>query len=201
MNVKLLQKLYKVLNSENKDFKPQNSQFYRFYIGKGNNYYAVRSIIKRRAHFHKGKVEKFVDCEQLEEDDETAGAHFVWTAWRKPELTEELQKNQDRVRVYNRLDCNFHLSNKKALFVNMNNYYNALGMDPFQVAIPLTFHIKSGANDPEYLKFLDYYNRYEQTNENQNIWIIKPGENTNRGVGIQVAQALPEIRQIINSLS
>ena len=31
----------------------------------------------------------------------------------------------------------------------------------------------------------------------QNIWIIKPGENTNRGVGISVSSQLKEIRQII----
>jgi hypothetical protein len=52
--------------------------------------------------------------------------------------------------MYNRLDANYHLNNKKALFVNMNNYYRALGLDPFECAIPLTFHIKSGQGDPEY---------------------------------------------------
>lgn len=31
----------------------------------------------------------------------------------------------------------------------------------------------------------------------RNIWIIKPGENTNRGHGIQVAKELEEIKQII----
>lgn len=31
----------------------------------------------------------------------------------------------------------------------------------------------------------------------QNTWIIKPGENTNRGVGIQLARSLKEVQQII----
>jgi hypothetical protein len=31
----------------------------------------------------------------------------------------------------------------------------------------------------------------------KNIWIIKPGENTNRGVGIQVAKEFNEIRDLI----
>jgi hypothetical protein len=31
----------------------------------------------------------------------------------------------------------------------------------------------------------------------QNIWIIKPGENTNRGVGISVSSSLKEIRNIV----
>ena len=31
-------------------------------------------------------------------------------------------------------------------------------------------------------------------NKNQNIWIIKPGENTNRGLGIEVRKELSEIQ-------
>ena len=45
--------------------------------------------------------------------------------------------------IYNRLEDNFHLANKKALFMNISSYYRMLGVDPFDVAIPLTFHIKS----------------------------------------------------------
>ena len=50
----------------------------------------------------------------------------------------------------------FHLANKKALFMNISNYYRAMGLDPFEVAIPLTFHIKS-QNDPEYKRFIEVY--------------------------------------------
>lgn len=51
--------------------------------------------------------------------------------------------------IYSKLEDNFHLANKKALFMNISNYYRSLGQDPFEVAIPLTFHIKS-PSDPEY---------------------------------------------------
>ena len=44
--------------------------------------------------------------------------------------------------MYNRLEDNYHLSNKKALFMNLNSYYKAIGYDPYEVAIPLTFHVK-----------------------------------------------------------
>ena len=44
------------------------------------------------------------------------------------------------------------MANKKALFMNVANYYKALGYDPFDVAIPLTFHVKS-QSDPEYSRF------------------------------------------------
>ena len=45
------------------------------------------------------------------------------------------------------------------------------------------------------------YTKYQNDKSNSNIWIIKPGENSNRGTGIQVAQNLHEIKQIINSLA
>jgi hypothetical protein len=62
--------------------------------------------------------------------------------------------------MYNRLQDNFHLANKKALFMNMSIYYRALGHDPFAVAIPITFHIKS-QNDPEYTNFVKKYTELE----------------------------------------
>lgn len=46
------------------------------------------------------------------------------------------------------MENNFHLSNKKALFINMRNYYEALGQN-LSDALPLTFHIK-GIEDPEF---------------------------------------------------
>ena len=39
-------------------------------------------------------------------------------------------------------------------------YYKALGLDPFAVAIPITFHIKS-QNDPEYTNFVKKYNELQ----------------------------------------
>lgn len=99
--------------------------------------------------------------------------------------------------MYNKLEDHFHLSNKKALFLNMKNYYEAVKED-ISFALPLTFHIKS-LTDPEHYKFKDYYLRTqsEATNSNTNIWIIKPGENTNRGQGIEVRKELSEIEQLI----
>lgn len=63
--------------------------------------------------------------------------------------------------------------------------------------LPLTFHIQEGLSDPEYLKFEGHYYKLENElkevknrkglspNKVQNNWIVKPGENTNRGSGIQ----------------
>lgn len=62
--------------------------------------------------------------------------------------------------IYNRLEDNYHLANKKALFMNVVNYYKALNHNPFEVAIPLTFHIKS-QNDPEYNRFEKMFQKFQ----------------------------------------
>ena len=48
--------------------------------------------------------------------------------------------------MYAKMEANHHLSNKFALFYNMNNYYKSIDKDPFDI-LPLTFHIKKGAFD------------------------------------------------------
>lgn len=84
--------------------------------------------------------------------------------------------------------------------MNISNYYRAMGLDPFEVAIPLTFHIKS-QSDPEYMRFIHAYQMNARRRDSHNIWIIKPGENSNRGAGIQVADQLSEIRSIVHSIA
>ena len=171
-----------------------------------------------------------------------------------------VNENQDmmyQTKIYNRLEDNFHLSNKKALFWNMSEYYRSMDKSPWD-ALPVTFHIEDGLGDPEFTKFLNYYQRVEMEIQHRtmlknqelskrrkeeeqkkkqerrearkvkakklgkkvvksepsssdtesgssseydseedeseddefkipkNMWIVKPGENTNRGNGIQV---------------
>ena len=55
-------------------------------------------------------------------------------------------------RLYNKIEDNYHLANKKALWINMRHYYEAIGEDPFN-ALPVTFHIKEGLEDAEFFRF------------------------------------------------
>jgi tubulin monoglycylase TTLL3/8 len=51
----------------------------------------------------------------------------------------------------------------------------------------MTFHIKTGENDTQFKRFLDEYQRIAREEKHlKNIWILKPGENSNRGNGITV---------------
>ncbi len=116
------------------------------------------------------------------------------------------------VRMCNHVEGNVHLGNKKAMYYNMRIYYEAMGKDPFE-ALPLTFHIKEGKADKEYAKFAETFALYEEVKHKkrgevanvatlpqhtENVWIIKPGENSNRGMGIALAKSLAEIEKIIS---
>lgn len=100
-------------------------------------------------------------------------------------------------KMCNHLENNFLLSDKKALFINLKNYYMSQNIDPFEY-IPLTFHIRKSTEDTEYKRFKEYYEQYKLDPTIKNIWILKPGENTNRGTGIIVCQSLEEIEGIIS---
>ncbi len=67
--------------------------------------------------------------------------------------------------------------------------------------LPLTFHIKSGLADPEYQDFKSTFTEFGKNPDFKNVWIVKPGENTNRGTGIQVCNTLREIESIITGIS
>lgn len=109
--------------------------------------------------------------------------------------------SSSEIKLYNKLEHNYHLSNKKALFANLRQYYRALGDNPFDY-IPLTYHITQGDHDPEFQKFEEHYKAISgKSTEDSNIWIVKPGENTNRGNGITVCSNLGQIKTIISTSS
>lgn len=64
-------------------------------------------------------------------------------------------------KLYNKIEDNFHMANKKALLLNMRNYYDALGQNVFD-NLPVTFHIKNGLDDPEWTRFKAYYDEEEE---------------------------------------
>ena len=92
----------------------------------------------------------------------------------------------------------------------MKNYYESIGEDPFKY-IPLTYHIQDNLEDKEFERFTEEFKRLEEYDRDRietlkrdgkrkpkptNIWIIKPGENTNRGSGIRVCNTLEQISSI-----
>lgn len=63
--------------------------------------------------------------------------------------------------------------------------------------IPRTFHVKSAA-DPEFQRFRQIFMAKSKKSSAGNVWIVKPGENSNRGKGIRVTDDLYDIIDIIS---
>ena len=142
---------------------------------------------------------KLVDIKTLGFDLVTKSPSFVQIA---PNLT----LNPHFLRTHNKLEHNYHLTNKKTLFLSLKIYSDLVNFDLFSI-IPLTFHIKDGLNDPEFHRFSSIYrqnskskDRFDEEKRSRgNIWIIKPGENTNRGSGITVCNTLEQVKAEISS--
>ena len=78
------------------------------------------------------------------------------------------------------------------MYYNLKSYYLAVGKNPFEY-IPETYHIQK-EGDTEWLNFVKVY-------EKKTLWIVKPGENSNRGCGIDVVETIDEIKDIIKNKS
>jgi tubulin monoglycylase TTLL3/8 len=110
--------------------------------------------------------------------------------------------HETSLRISNHLEGNYYLGYKKNMYKCLSLYYSIISKDISQV-VPLTFHVKKGKLDPEYLKFREaYLERKDDAEEssntnNKNMWILKPGENTNRGEGIFVSKNLTVITERI----
>jgi len=124
---------------------------FKAYIWRGNNGRVVKTVLKKRWWW------TIVDKWDPEEWD------FIWTQWLKPKVIKNIavsrwntsipnqnrtydtrdasKQNFKRSCVYNRIPQNYHLSNKKNLFLNLRKYYLALDKDPNSY-IPVTYLIK-----------------------------------------------------------
>ena len=79
----------------------------------------------------------------------------------------------------------------------MKTFYESTNQE-WQEKLPLTFHIKEGVSDKEFHRFQSVFRledaevlnseRYQAMGKS--LWIVKPGENTNQGCGIQVCKDL-----------
>jgi O-phosphoseryl-tRNA(Cys) synthetase len=140
-----------VENEENKEILPTQKVF-KAYIGKGNNWTVVKNTLKYRNWWT--VISKF------NKND----TNFVWTQWLKKKILKQLPlkkvSSQDGLQtgckmMYNRLEGNSNISNKKDLFINLTNYYKSTIQEPLN-NIPLTFLIKNGIKDESFYNFCQF---------------------------------------------
>ena len=195
---KILKQFWNLLNIQNNIVisVPEGSHQYKFCVCQGNNHMLVKSVLKYRSWWA-----------PTSKNDE--GLNLLWTQWYRPKFIKNLPsyaQSKDITKVFplnskicNHLEAQYHLSNKKAMFINMKYYFEATNQDIDNV-LPLTYHIKNGLEDPEFKKFEEYFNKNSEKSKMKNVWIIKPGENTNRGYKIQVLNNIVEISKILSSV-
>ena len=140
-----------------------------------------KSVECRVIYESKTKTESTVDISSLGFDLVTKSEHYSGLKDR------EIWDAQE-TKTQNRFECFFELADKKYLYKNMKEYYSALGENVFDY-LPLTFHVES-PQDPEFKEFQNYLERNQST-----TWILKPGENTNRGNGIKICNSLEQIKE------
>ena len=90
------------------------------------------------------------EIDEIDESSKNATKNEIWL----PAIVQTIDGNK----WYNRLEDNFHLTSKKYLYLNMKEYYEKLGQEVFSI-LPVTFHVKEGEKDPEYSKFVEFYNK------------------------------------------
>jgi hypothetical protein len=105
--------------------------------------------------------------------------------------------------IVNHFEGGLHLHSKKLLYLNLKQFYNTTHTDRLWEVMPVTYLIKKGCEDKEFLAFYEHYQQIQQQqsianivgsqkakpnqiNRPYNIWICKPGENSNRGNGIYI---------------
>ncbi len=182
---RLLRRLYSVLASENSVAlqKPSTHSF-KCHVALGNNGELVRGLMLSRWWWTAS---------------DPCDAAFLWTPWKNSSFVKTLPTERDETaisKLCNHLEGETSLGDKKSLFRNMQKYYELTGRDVFGI-MPLTFHISAGVQDPYFIRFREAYVSVETAEEEENLWIAKPGENTNRGTGIVVSGDVDEIADYV----
>ena len=174
---KLLRNLYQVINTANKIDNTQlmKGMRYKAYISSRNNQMIVKAVLREHGW-------SFTDSIDF--------ANLIWTQWKENSIINLLKKAA--VDVYNHLEGSTQLGNKKELYYNMKSYYERINKDPFKI-IPLTFHVSEGVDDLQFTKFREMFEEMRE----QKVWIIKPGEHSNRGQRIKICRSVSEVREII----
>jgi hypothetical protein len=72
---------------------------------------------------------------------------------------------EPQLKIYGKMEHNYHLSSKKCLFHNLRIYYLARGLELWDV-VPETFHVEHGVHD---LAIVDFEKRYNAVQKEINL--------------------------------
>jgi hypothetical protein len=112
-------------------------------------------------------------------------------------LNMRFQSFDEREVQHNHLPNNGVLGNKKALFYILREYCDLNGLNVFSI-VPKTYHVQLGLNDNQFNLFVEAFKKKEGSVSTAcNVWIVKPGEDTNRGSGIMCCNTIEAVKKIV----
>ena len=219
----LIKILNKIINKENEiNIKAKPEVCYKYSVLKGNNSSLVKSLFRQRIWWSSSDKPSEINLlwSQWKNFDFITHLETNEIKIKSFQKREIKTVHSNDLKICNHLEFNYVLGNKKCMYYNFKNYLEMTNKH-FLTYMPLTFHIKDNS-DPEYLKFKEEFKKclreisqllrqkvnrsfssssdYENSNGiSKNIWIIKPGENTNRGNGIYLSSDLNEIENIVKN--
>jgi hypothetical protein len=176
---RLLRLLYNTINKEN-EVVLEGAGVPRYCIRSGNNSMLVKTLLRERWWWTSSD-----DC------------NLLWTQWRDKKYIESLGTIEAPIKSYlprisNHLEGNYCLGHKKNMYRCLTLYYTLLGKNITNI-VPLTFHIKKGEHNKNSLKEFETVYHQCKDKAKKSWWILKPGENSNRGNGITVTKSLSNI--------
>lgn len=197
--------------------KEEEDTIFKYFLGSGNNSSLISRIMKsrpkwRRVYSHQAanfcwtalKKYSILDALPLSEPSDeniatkaTSELPLILPQGLYCHILPGKQLIPSKQRVYNKLAENKELTSKKRLFFNMHSYYSSIGVDPF-TKIPLTFHVSYGSYDSTFKVFVSKFMQIQRTG-GDNVWIVKPGECTNRGIGISVCRTLEQVIEAVSN--
>lgn len=211
------------INSSNSmSIIPSQNTNYLYYLGKGNNSELIKRILATRPWWTLAEEDSFPNVnfvwtqgvnvkfiqtipyadlnkivnseihEYANIGEMALGYESITASESYVSLDNKKVTASASIRIHNRLEFNFNLADKKYLYRNMKKYYSAVGEKVFD-NLPLTFHLQNGEDDEEFYEFLKVFEGFK-AKKMHNLWILKPGENCNRGNGICVCNSLEQIR-------
>jgi hypothetical protein len=135
------------VNLKEEEDKKQTSKDYKAHIGDGNNSAIVKNVLKMRQWW------------SLQNKPSPNTCDFIWTQWIQSKIIKKLAKFSDENKedydqfIYNKLEANHHISNKKDLYLNLAAFYKYSDEKAID-NIPLTFLVYGGENDKSFKDFL-----------------------------------------------
>jgi predicted nucleic acid-binding protein len=197
--------------------KDDEDSSFKYFVGPGNNSALISRVMKSRTRWKRvyshvsanfswtalknNSIIEAMNCFEPSEDVSVLEVSHELPSMLPSNHYRQIHPPKPLIsskqKLYNKLSENKELTSKKRLFFNMHSYYTSMGINPF-TKIPLTFHVSYGSYDSTFKSFLSKFKELQKTGSS-NVWIVKPGECTNRGIGINVCSRLDQVIEAISN--